>query len=86
MSRKARFDLLPWRALTAVARVLAFGADKYPPAHWRTVSDDDHFAAAMRHLSAWWLRDYDDAESGESHLAHALARVAFLLEREEAGR
>lgn len=85
-SGKARYDLIPPLALDAFVRVLTFGAKKYAPDNWRTVENRRarYFAAAMRHLWAWWRGERLDEESGEPHLACAMCCISFLLDEEEA--
>ncbi len=80
-SEKSRWDLFPFDALEEVARVLSYGAKKYEPENWRKVEGGRwrYFGAALRHLSAWWLGEARDPESGLSHLAHATCCVLFLL-------
>ena len=82
---KPRYDLLPWRAIEAVARVMTFGARKYSDDQWRRVPNarQRYFAAALRHLVAWYLGQPTDEESGEPHLAHAACCVLFLIEGDE---
>ena len=79
---KARWDLVPWGAMAEVVGVLQVGADKYGEENWRTVPNPHrrYFAAAMRHLLAWWGREQKDPESGKSHLAHAVCCLLFLLD------
>lgn len=83
-SEKARLDLLPVRALELVARVLGFGARKYGVDNWRLVEDARrrYYAAALRHMFAWWAGEQLDPDTGVSHLAHAACCVLFLLELE----
>lgn len=85
---KPRYDLIPPHALDALVRVLTIGAAKYAPDNWKTVDGRRwrYFAAAQRHLWAWWRGQERDPETGESHLAHALCSVAFLLDEEEQKR
>ena len=82
---KDRWDLLPWGPIRSVVKVLTYGARKYAPENWRKVPDarNRYFAAAMRHLEAWWSGEKDDPESGFPHLAHVLCCVIFLLELSE---
>lgn len=56
--------------------------------NWRRVEGrrERYFAAAMRHLWAWWTGEERDAETGESHLAHAACCVLFLLDEAEMPR
>lgn len=81
---KARWDLLPLRAAGMVVDVLGFGAAKYGPENWRKVPElrRRYYAAALRHLAAWWMGEKTDPESGLPHLAHAGCCVMFLLEDE----
>jgi hypothetical protein len=85
-AEKARWDLVPMGALAAVVRVLTFGAAKYGDENWRTVEDSRrrYYAAAMRHVAAWWAGEARDSESGEHHLAHAMCCLLFVLELEGA--
>lgn len=85
---KARLSLLPWKALTLVADVLEFGADKYgDPYDWHRGYDySQKFSSCLRHLTAWWEGEDTDPESGKSHLAHAGCNVLFLLTWQLSGR
>jgi hypothetical protein len=78
---KPRWDLLPLEAIACVVDVLTYGARKYAPDNWRAVPDAKrrYYAAAQRHLSAWWLGEQDDPETKLPHLAHACCCTLFLL-------
>lgn len=78
---KPRWDLLPWRPVTEVVKVLTFGAGKYGADNWQTVPNarNRYFAAAMRHLTAWESGERLDPESGYHHLAHAICCLLFLM-------
>jgi hypothetical protein len=82
---KARLDLLPHKALLEMARAMEEGAEKYGANDWmrkpHRASED--YAAALRHLMAWWTGTDKDPKSGVSPLAHALCRAAMLLETME---
>lgn len=71
-------------ALEEVARVWAFGADKYDKGNWRNLENafDRYSNALVRHLVAEQYARVD-AESGLYHAAHvawnALARLHFLV-------
>lgn len=80
-AEKLRIDLLPIAGLTEVAQVFTFGAKKYGARNWHGLSVSRLFAAAMRHLWAWWLKEDNDAETGRSHLAHAACCVLMALEQ-----
>lgn len=79
---KPRWDLLPFRALDEIAKVLEFGARKYAPDNWRKVEGWRwrYLGATFRHLAAWATGERLDSESGLHHLAHAGCCVLFLLD------
>lgn len=83
-SDKLRFSLIPQGTLKPVIRVLEFGAKKYSEGNWRKVENAQvrYFDAAHRHLDAYWHGEKTDAETGESHLAHAICCLMFLLAME----
>lgn len=78
---KVRASLLPRGVVGAVIRVLEFGASKYSPNNWQHVPDarTRYYDAMHRHIDAWWNGEKIDAESGESHLAHAVCCAMFLM-------
>lgn len=77
---KPRMDLLPPHALREVARVLVCGAAKYGDHNWREgIAFSRVYAAAQRHLNAYWDGEDLDSESGLPHLAHATCCLLFLL-------
>lgn len=80
---KLHIELIPPEAITAMAKVLQNGAEKYGPRNWEVgIEYSREFAAAQRHLWMWWSGENID-ESGHSHLAHALSAVAILVALEE---
>lgn len=86
---KPRMELLSNEALCAIARVLAYGAQKYTKDgeggehNWRKGFDWSRlYGAAMRHVMAHMDGEDKDPESGLSHLAHAGCCIMFLLEME----
>lgn len=78
---KPRVDLLPFGALTEVAHVMTFGAQKYAAYNWHGLSCSRLFAAALRHLWAWWRGEDNDPETGQSHVAHAACCVLMVLDQ-----
>lgn len=70
-------------AMPAVMRVLAFGSRKHPGSPWRAMAASEHFVAAQRHMGRWFSGQRIDDESGEPHLAHAIARLLFVLAIDE---
>lgn len=79
---KTRFDLLPWRALEEVAKVLTKGAEKYAPENWRQVAGWRwrYFRAAIGHVAKWRMGEKLDPEWGLPHLAHAACCILFMIE------
>lgn len=77
---KARWDLVPWRSLIEIVKVLTHGAEKYDPNNWMHVPNarDRYFAASQRHLIAWQQGETTDPDSGLPHLAHAGCCILFL--------
>jgi hypothetical protein len=83
---KDPWHLLPTDAVRGIVRVLAFGAVKYSPRNWEKGMDWSRcYAAAIRHLTAWWEGETRDPETGFSHLWHAGCCVLFLIAFEMRG-
>lgn len=78
---KLRWDLLPFREVEEVVKVLTKGAKKYSVDNWKNIDDPQnrYFAAAMRHLVAWRMDEKLDIETGINHLAHAVCCLLFLM-------
>jgi hypothetical protein len=80
---KPPFALIPPEALTEIAKVFGFGADKYGINNWR--EDGDHtswlrtYSSIQRHLNAWHAGEDLDPESGSSHLTHAATQLIILM-------
>lgn len=68
-------ELLPPRAVLAVARVMGEGAEKYERDNWRKISRSDHLRKALTHVFAWLAGDRQD-----DHLEHAATRLLMALE------
>lgn len=78
---KLRLDLLPTRPLEQVADVLSFGAKKYGDRNWeKGLRWGRCYAAALRHIFAWWRGENVDKDSGKHPLACAIAELMFILE------
>ena len=80
---KLRYDLMPPHAFEEVVKVLTHGAAKYDDEGWRKVPEYKrrYYAAMMRHMEIWRM-GHDIDESGYHHIAHAIASLLFILERE----
>lgn len=75
-----RYDLIPIRPLAELARHYARGAEKYDDHNWRKGYEwSKNYAAAMRHLTAFWNGEDVDPETGTPHVI-AAAWHCFALE------
>lgn len=80
-SGKLPIHLVPVSAITGIAETLRYGAQKYEERNWESgFPYSIPYACAQRHLLAWWNGEEVDQESGLSHLKHALANIAMLIE------
>ena len=85
-SGKPRFDLVPHGSLLAIAKVMTYGAEKYGERNWeKGLPMGRLYAAAQRHLIAWWSGEDTDSETDESHLAHACSCLMMILQYVEDG-
>jgi hypothetical protein len=84
-SGKLLMSLIPHEALTGLAEVLTFGANKYTPNGWQSVENAQqrYTDAFLRHYCAHQTGEEIDPESGLSHLKHMLTNIAFLVYFEE---
>lgn len=83
---KDPWHLAPWDAFRAIVIVLAYGAQNYAPRNWERGMDWSRcYAAALRHLTAWWAGEPADADTGYSHLWHAGCCICFLISYEIRG-
>ena len=77
---KPDLSMISLELVTEVAKVRMFGAKKYKRAGWK-----DGFkvtrscAAALRHIFLFLSGETNDAESGLSHIAHAVCNLEHLL-------
>ena len=79
-TEKIRLDLIPPELIFEVGKILDIGAKKYESRNWEKGFDWGRvYAALQRHLWAWWNGEDKDPETGESHLSHAAANLAFLI-------
>jgi len=85
--KKPPLHLVPPAAIAQCAVAMRLGAEKYGAFNWREngVEEMTYIGAAMRHLGQYLDRDGIDAESGQSHLAHAMACIAILIDAKELG-
>ena len=81
---KLKLNLVPIRATKEIAKVRAFGVDKYgEPWAWlrnEATTSDMFVEATMRHILEWRLGIESDPESDLDHLSHALTSLAMAVE------
>lgn len=86
---RVQLHLVPGVFKLLVARVLAFGAQKYGAFNWRSgpkINAMTYVSAIQRHLDAYVDGEDRDAESGLPHLAHAGAGLAILCDAISVGK
>lgn len=85
---KPPIHLIPPVALIEEAVVFDLGSKKYGPYNWRltNVSAEVYIAAALRHILSWQDGENIDPESGATHLAHARACLAIIIDAKSQGR
>lgn len=85
--KKVPLHLVPAPAMVAIAMGLKDGARKYGAFNWRTipVEVETYVGATLRHLMAWQDGEDIDPDSGNNHLAHAMASLAILVDAVESG-
>ena len=84
---KLPLDLVPPVAVQHLAAAFKDGATKYGPFNWRDqqVSSTVYYAAALRHLFAWFDGQDNAEDSGVHHLAHVMACCAIVLDAQSVG-
>lgn len=81
---KSRIDLITPAFIEGIGEVLRFGAEKYGDRNWEEgILYSRVYAAAMRHLLAFWQGKVSDSESGLHHLLHAGCCIMFLYAYED---
>jgi hypothetical protein len=76
---KRNWGLVYWPTLDSLVDVLTFGAKKYTPNNWKTVSRERYESAVMRHWSAYMQGEKADPETGLSHIGHIICSLMFLM-------
>jgi hypothetical protein len=80
--------LIPPVANVMESLVFGLGAAKYGPYNWRenSVAASVYISALYRHVAQWWDGEETDPESLMSHLAHARACIAIILDAQNNGK
>lgn len=81
-AKKAPLHLVPPSATQYLAEAFKDGAAKYGPYNWREtqVPASTYYAAAKRHMDAWWDGEELSDDAKVHHLAHAMACMAIMLD------
>lgn len=86
--KPATWSVMPrWVALQ-VGRVMSVGAAKYGAFNYREtpIAASTYQDALERHLSLWFDGEDNDAETGVSHLASAIASCTLLMDAQATGQ
>lgn len=76
---KLQWNLVDFKPLEGMVRVLEFGAKKYSPGNWKKgMGTDKIFESLMHHLVAIQSGEENDPESGLPHTGHILCNAMFL--------
>lgn len=78
---KPNMALLPFVCLYEVAKVLAFGAEKYAPWGWTEIPNGEErcTSALLRHYTEIQKGNLYDEESGLLHSSHIACNALFIL-------
>lgn len=78
---------LPWAAIDELARVQAYGHAKYKDFnnYRKGMEVSRNLSCALRHIRDYMNGADKDHESGLNPLAHAMCRIAFVLQNLEDG-
>ncbi len=84
---KIPLGLVPSTALILMGQAFKEGARKYGPYNWRekSVESMTYLHATLRHVAAYIDGEEIDPESGNPHLAHALACLAIIADAAAVG-
>jgi hypothetical protein len=77
---KPDFTYVSYELLEEIAKVRAFGANKYSRDNWKQgFKVTRSLAAALRHIFTFLAGETNDPESGLSHLAHAVCSLEHAI-------
>lgn len=76
---KLRWSLVDMKTLEGLVKVLMMGAEKYSDFNWQKgLPINEVYESLMRHLVSFMDGEDNDAESGLSHLDHAMCNIYFM--------
>ena len=82
---KPRYSTVPIAALNDVIKSFTYGAQKYDDYNYsKGMNHSRYLNAAMRHINAYWMGE-DMDESGNTHLANAVASLLMLMDSKITG-
>lgn len=85
-SNKPDLSLIPLSALAETAKAFMLGEQKYSRGNYKLGLESHRLvAAALRHILTWEQGESLDPESGASHLGHAMACLAMIMETQRLG-
>jgi hypothetical protein len=81
---KVPLSRLPWAAIRELAMVQAYGCEKYGDFenYRKGLEVSRNISCALRHIVAYMEGFDNDRDSGLPHLAHALSRIAFVIQNQ----
>jgi len=86
--KPASWSVMPRWVVLQVGRVMSVGAAKYGAFNYREtpIAASTYQDALERHLALWFDGEDNDAETGVSHLASAIASCTLLLDAQATGQ
>ena len=86
-AKLARFSLIPYEFLWALAEHYGVGARKYADRNWeRGYKWSLSLDASQRHLNQWLMGEDNDEETGSSHLIAAIWHLVALYIYQRRGK
>ena len=84
---KAPLSQIPWAAVDAMAKVQLYGQHKYGDFnnYRKGMEVSRNLSCAIRHIRDYMNNHDLDKESGQNPLAHAMCRIAFVLQNIDDG-
>lgn len=77
---KLRWDLMDWKSLEEVVKVLEFGANKYAPKNWeKGLHREEILESIQRHNVELFSKEEVDEDSQLLHAAHIACNAIFYI-------